>query len=218
MSNAHLDPTEREILLQQYLDGDLAGVQATRLFLAAEEDAELRTELEAWRDLYAALDAAPREEPAPGFDSRVLARVPYGRYLSAPRRPRPVLILGEAAPAVLARALRPLRNGLTAMGLAWVLFLVVSHSFLQHAAAGAARSLGDTLAAWAQACADVPVLSFLVGGAARVYDALMGAVAALGDAIGGPTVTILLGLFLGASVLAALQVGRRRQEAKRTHA
>ena len=203
--------------LQAYLDGTLPRKEAVKLFLYAEKHSDLQAELDQYRELFSSLDAAPVEEPSPLFDERVLARIPYEKYETAPRRALPVLTIGAEAPSLLARLLRPMRNGLSAAAAAYVLFLVVSHSFLAKTVADAAAVLGEGLGRLAAGTNDVPVVSVLVGSLARAYDAVTSSVAALGSTWGGGVVTILLGLLVGGAMLGAVALGRRRQEAKRTH-
>jgi len=92
--DAH-DRNDLDRLVQRYLDGDLPGPRATRLFLDAQQDAKLTAELETYRRLFSVLDGLPRAEPPDGFDERVLATVPYDLYAGAPRKAWPQLVLGS---------------------------------------------------------------------------------------------------------------------------
>jgi hypothetical protein len=168
--------------------------------------------------LFSALDAMPRDEPSPGFDERILASTPYEKYASAPRKQLPVLVFGKALPTPISRALRSLRSGVTALAAAYLLFLVVSHSFLARFASSMARDAGQGLHSVADSASEIPVLSGLVGSLAWAYDAIVAAVGDLGRAWGEGPVTLLVGLALGALMLAAVNASRRRQGAKRTHA
>ncbi len=217
-SNETMTPAELEVLLQRYLDGDLPGPEATRLFLAAEKDSVLAAELEAYRTLFRQLDELPREEPSEGFDQAVLAPLPYERYASAPRRVLPVLVFGKELPSPLSRFMRSLGRGGVALMAAYLLFLVVSRSALAQAASSLAHETSLALNSLAESARELPVLSGLVGSLAWAYDAGVASVAALGRAWGEDVVTLVLGLVFGALVLAAVQASRRRQEAPRTHA
>ena len=93
---------ELDLLVQQYLDGDLPGREGTRLLLEAESDARLSNELSGYRRLYSLLDTMPRSEPSADYDRRIFESIPRERYASAPRRVWPTLVTpfgGGFAPA-----------------------------------------------------------------------------------------------------------------------
>lgn len=207
-----------DLRIQQYLDGTLPRREAVELFLLAERDPAVRARLEGWRGLFAHLDALPAETPSAAFDAKVLASVPYGQYRALPQRPRPALVLGDpdsAPAAVLARWLRPVRSWGAAAGVAYVLFLAVSHSWLARGARGAARLVDDRLADLATRSQDVPVLSGILTAIHRIYEIGTGAVAALAGAVGGATVTLVLGLAAGLAVGLLVHGSRRRAHVDR---
>jgi hypothetical protein len=206
-----------DLRLQQYLDGTLPRREAVELFLQAERDPRLRARLEAWRALLSQLDALPRVAPSATFDAKILASVPYAHYRSLPRRPQPALVVGDpdSAPAALARMLRPLRSWGAASAVAYVLFLVLSHSWLARGARVAAEGVGDRLAELATRSRDVPVLSGILTAIHRIYEIGTGAVAALSGAVGGAAVTLALGLVVGLVVGLIVHGSRRRVHAQR---
>lgn len=216
----HRDMThdELQVFLQRYVDGELSGPDATKLFLAAQQDPDLQAEIEDYRALFAGLDDLPREEPAVDFDGFVLGRVPYDRYASAPRKQLPVLVFGKALPSPLSRVLRSLGRGGAAVMAAYLLFLVTSHSFLAEGVSALSLRLSGALDALSRSVSEIPLLSGLVGSLAWAYDAIASAVAALGRAWGEGVVTFVLGLALGVLVFAAVKATRRRHEAHGTHA
>jgi len=205
-------------LLQRYLDGDLQGRDATRLFLQAEKDPALAHALAEYRNLFALLDREPREEPSPQMDARVLQAVPYAKYASAPRRALPVLILGSKMPGFLVRSLGLFRSGVAALTVAYSLFLLVSHSFLQSAVGGVALAVRDALDFWAEKTVHLPLLSRPVSFLAAVCDSSMSFVAHWNRTWGPAVVTLVLGLVFAALVYALMSLGRRRLRDKGTHA
>lgn len=205
-------------LLQRYLDGDLPNSDATRLFLQAENDPALARTLAQYRELFRLLDRVPRDEPSPEMDARVLQAVPYAKYASAPRRALPVLILGSKMPGFLVRSLGLFRSGIAALTVAYSLFLLVSHSFLQRAVGGGALAVRDALDFWAEKTVHVPLLSRLVSFLASACDASMTFVAHWNQTWGSAAVTLVLGLVFAALIYALMSLGRRRLRDKGTHA
>ncbi|HKI82896.1 MAG TPA: hypothetical protein VKA63_01065 [Candidatus Krumholzibacteria bacterium] len=205
-------------LLQRYLDGDLQGRDATRLFLQAEKAPALARALAEYRNLFALLDRDPRDEPSPQMDARVLQAVPYAKYASAPRRALPVLILGSKMPAFLVRSLGLFRSGVAALTVAYSLFLLISHSFLQRAVGSGALAVRDALDFWAEKTVHVPLLSRLVSFMATACNSSIAFVAHWNRTWGPAAVTLILGLAFAASVFALMSLGRRRLRDKGTHA
>jgi anti-sigma factor RsiW len=218
MSDTYEFESNPDRLLQRYLDGDLSNREATRIFLLAEKDPKLARELAEYRQLFNLLDQDPRDEPSPAMDARVMQAVPYERYASAPRRALPVLILGSKMPGFLVRSLGLFRSGVVALMVAYSLFLLVSHSFLQRTVGGGALALRDALDRWAENTVHVPVFSHVVSFLASAYDASISFVARLSETWGAPAVTLALGLLLAALVLAVASRGRRGLRDKGSHA
>lgn len=196
--------------IQDYLDDRLPRREAVAFFLFAQEHPELQAELEAYREIVAALEASPRAEPSAGFDAAVLAKVPLDHYRNAPRLPRPVLVLGDLAPSAVFRAVRSLRRGAAAVAAAYVLALIVSHSFLAESAARVSTALGSGLGSLADRAQGVPVLSSIVGSVAWLYDAGTDLVSTVGATVGQGTLTVVLGILLGVSAWALVYGARRR--------
>jgi anti-sigma factor RsiW len=196
--------------IQDYLDDRLPKREAVAFFLYAQQHPELQAELELYRRVTAALEAAPREEPSAGFDTAVLAKVPLDHYRHAPRLPRPVLVLGDLAPSAVLRAVRSLRRGAGAAAAAYVLALIVSHSFLAESASRASQALEAGLSTLADRAQGIPVLSGIVGSVAWLYDAGVDLVSAVGVAVGAGTLTVFLGILLGVSTWALIYGARRR--------
>jgi hypothetical protein len=203
--------------IQEYLDDTLPRREAVRFFLQVQKDPRLKAELESYREIYSALDTTPKAAPAPGFDARVLTHVPIERYRSAPRHAERVLVIGDVGPSLGQRLVHPLRRGMTAVVAAYVLFLVVSHSFLAQSAADLAARLGGSLESLAARTQQVPVLSGVAKATLRVYDAIVQGLASLGGVLGVGVLTVLVGLAVGATVLGIYHGARRRSAARRTH-
>ncbi len=199
--DAH-DRNDLDRLVQRYLDGDLPGPRATRLFLDAQQDAKLAAEMENYRRLFSVLDGLPRAEPPDGFDERVLATVPYDLYAGAPRKAWPQLVLGSRPLAWLGALGRGLRSGAGAVFAAYLLFLVISHSVLQEAASAAASAVQQGLQEVVRSSASVPVLSTLLRGLSGAWEGAVSFVQSLSRAWGPEVVTVLSGALFGLIVLA----------------
>lgn len=188
-------------LVDSYVDGTLDEKSALRLHLAAQKDPALAAELERTRAFFSALEAAPVAEPSARFDAAVLSRLPLERYATAPRKAPRTLVLGATEETVAERAARPLGRGLLAGAVAYVLVLLVGRSALQSGLTRGAAVVDDALADLATRTATTPVLSDLVVGVDRVYDAIASGVAAAAVWMGPSLATVLFGLLLGATVL-----------------
>jgi len=137
------------------------------------------------------------------------------RWPRSPRLPARVLVLGAETGSVTAILGRPLRRIILATVLAWALVVTVSHSFLQRSVAAITRWLGDHILLLADRTDSIPVLSTVVDLMHRGYDAVVGALAAVGSALGGGLVIFLAGLAIGGIALWVHVVRRRRIEERR---
>lgn len=134
-----------------YVEGELDDKLALELVLVAEREPAVARALEQHRGFLSTLDRLGRAEPAPGFDDRILASVPYERYASAPRRAKVQLVL-EGAPGVVGEAARGLGGaGTTLWGVGLVAALV----------AGLAR--GELVGTTLPAAAALSLLALAVG-------------------------------------------------------
>lgn len=201
--------------VQDYVDGTMPRREAVEFYLLARKEPRLKAELEATRLLLAELDRMPIEGPSRDFDAAILASLPLERYRTAPRLPKPILVLGELREAILERTIRRMRRPLLALSAAYALTLLVSHSFLARSAREFAGLVDRWLADAVARTAEIPVVSAVVSGMARLYDAVGGTVSAafalLGDAAG----TVLFGFLVAGAVWSAAALSRRRQSDSR---
>lgn len=117
------DDERLDDVLQAYVDGTLGDKDALRVNLRAQADPGLEARVTETRAFFAALDAMPHDEPSASFDDRILKAVPLERYRTAPRKRRPVIVIGDLAPSRLVRTVQSMGKASIALGVAYLLTL-----------------------------------------------------------------------------------------------